>query len=366
MCRRAVRSAAALLSAGLLAGCAPQTVAFDPTRPVERSGLMGAVFKQDGKVVDRGSLRDGLEANEEADRYMDRSRAATIPAYILAAVGGGMMGWAIGASTAPDEDVDSTLLGGGAGVAAGGLLLAVFADSQAGKAVDAHNASLAAATAACSGKGRIEPAEGFTPSRSPDFPEYVSIDGRSTIGLSALHRGDQALGALAKHVHDALDEDEYERVSEAREFTSGRTPGVLRIFRREGPPRELIHLWVFVGDECAYELRAETDEEAYEDYLERLLAMARSFHESEDAGEGEGAGEGEREGAGEGEREGAGEDGADAAAPAVPETVQVPRLEATDGAADPATPSGAPTGEGPSGPEEVDRGADAGPAPATP
>jgi hypothetical protein len=118
-----------------LGGCAGvRQPPYDPSSPVELDG-----YKQEGRAVDRVTLRDGLLKEDGSKELVQKSQAIAIPATILAGTGGALVGWPLGEAAAGESDPHWVLAGVGGGVIAVGAALAFWADAVFEDAVKAHN-----------------------------------------------------------------------------------------------------------------------------------------------------------------------------------------------------------------------------------
>jgi hypothetical protein len=124
-----------LLIAVALGGCAANRLPpYDPSKPVEIDG-----YKQEGRAIDPESLKDGLLKEDGSKELVEKSQAISVPALILAGVGGALIGWPLGEAASGSSDPTWVLAGVGGGVAAAGIGLGLWADAAFRDAVKTHN-----------------------------------------------------------------------------------------------------------------------------------------------------------------------------------------------------------------------------------
>jgi hypothetical protein len=112
---------------------------MNPNQPVEiRDG-----YRQDGQRVEPESLLETLKSEPEAAPAVHRAQALATVATILAAVGGGLVGWPLG-EAAGGSKPHWALAGAGGGAIVVGIPLAIWADSSMQSAVRSHNDWVAA------------------------------------------------------------------------------------------------------------------------------------------------------------------------------------------------------------------------------
>ena len=117
-----------------LGGCvAAQRPPYYSQSPVELDG-----YKQGGRAIDRNSLKEGLLKEEGSKELVEKSQAVAIPALILGAAGGALIGVPLG-EAASGQDPHWVFAGVGGGVAAAGIALGFWADAIFEDAVKVHN-----------------------------------------------------------------------------------------------------------------------------------------------------------------------------------------------------------------------------------
>lgn len=104
--------------------------------PIEVSGGM---YKQNGKPLDGRDMLKKLERHPAASDELHGYRALSTGGMVLAAVGGGLIGWPLGqAATDVDPNWELAAIGGGLALVA--LILGVVADHKVSNAVETYNA----------------------------------------------------------------------------------------------------------------------------------------------------------------------------------------------------------------------------------
>lgn len=126
----------------LLSSCAGEP--FRPGKPVEITGnAFTREYVQDGQNISRYSLLEHLRSDEATRGKAESSQALGIFATVPAGVGGGMIGYGLGRSSASNQ---GTMIGVGAGLVALGLGLAILAEDRFQESIDIYNARLRAAS----------------------------------------------------------------------------------------------------------------------------------------------------------------------------------------------------------------------------
>jgi hypothetical protein len=134
-CMNATKTGFLIVMGAALGGCAGvRQPPYDPSSPVDLDG-----YKQQGRAVDRDSLKEGLLKEDGSKELVEKSRAVAIPAQILAGAGGALVGWPLGEAAGGSRDPHWVLAGVGGGVAAVGIALGFWADAIFEDAVKAHN-----------------------------------------------------------------------------------------------------------------------------------------------------------------------------------------------------------------------------------
>lgn len=133
--------AASMLSIGLAGGCVRRSPGGDPNAPIEiRNGALGRTYLQEGKKLDRARLLRVLGAGSADVRAeLEGQRAAEALSIVGGAVGGGLIGWPLGALTRGDSD-QVFLIPIGASLATVALVIGAKADSRLHRAVLLHSA----------------------------------------------------------------------------------------------------------------------------------------------------------------------------------------------------------------------------------
>ncbi len=112
------------------------------TKPIEVVSVFGGhYFKQEGNRLSQNDVLQLMESNKEAYALMKKSKANNTWALILGGIGGGLIGWPLGASIA-GGDAQWELAAVGAGFVIGAIPLVSSAKKKAKKAVDLYNGGL--------------------------------------------------------------------------------------------------------------------------------------------------------------------------------------------------------------------------------
>ena len=105
----------------------------------------GNKFYQNGKEYNFNEVVQLMKKNQEAYDLIRQSRSNTTLAGVIGFIGGGLMGWPIGAAIAGKE-MDWAVFGAGVAVTAVSIPIALSGDRKLKKAVEVWNASLAVST----------------------------------------------------------------------------------------------------------------------------------------------------------------------------------------------------------------------------
>jgi hypothetical protein len=130
-------SAPAVLLASFMVACATGKN-LDTSRPVE---IKDGMYRQGGQPVLVPDLEDKLAEHPAAGPELSGYKAKKWTAWILASVGGSLVGWNLGDNLTKTgkKNWTPTLVGAGAVVVA--MPLALMADGQMRSAVNAYNSS---------------------------------------------------------------------------------------------------------------------------------------------------------------------------------------------------------------------------------
>jgi hypothetical protein len=121
-----------------LACAGPQLAKLDPSRTIETDDG----YRQDGKALDAADMTEKLSAEPASAPHVSRARTLSTISMILAAAGGALVGWPIGAKIGGDPNPKWGLAAAGGAVILVSVPLALWGSSSLGSAVDAHNAQL--------------------------------------------------------------------------------------------------------------------------------------------------------------------------------------------------------------------------------
>jgi len=101
----------------------------------------GYKYSQNGNQMTMNDLVRTMEPNKEAYNLIKKAQSNNTLATIIGAVGGGLIGWPIGAAIA-GGDANWTLAGIGAGLIVIGIPISSSANKKAKQAVELYNSSL--------------------------------------------------------------------------------------------------------------------------------------------------------------------------------------------------------------------------------
>jgi hypothetical protein len=151
---RSVVVAAVLFSMGCVRKTGPDVHHYDPSRPINRTHEL----RQDGKLVNRKEVEEGLLFESAARRYVKRGRTWSTVSLVFASAGGFLIGWPIGEAIVRSPDPNWELAAVGGGIATLSFLLIPVAVGNYNHAIDAHN-ELVGPTQVSFGDGkfRLEP-----------------------------------------------------------------------------------------------------------------------------------------------------------------------------------------------------------------
>lgn len=113
-------------------------VKLDPSRLIER----GNGYQQGGRDLDAEDMVEKLSQEPAAAPHVRRSQTLSTIALILAAAGGGLVGWPVGSKLGGDDDPPWELAYTGAGAVLLAVPLMLWGVSSFDRAVDAHNSAL--------------------------------------------------------------------------------------------------------------------------------------------------------------------------------------------------------------------------------
>jgi hypothetical protein len=121
---------------------------MDVRAPVEVSGgYLARSFSQHGASIDRGDMVTRLEDNPEAADLVGASQTKQTIAVIIGAIGGGLVGWPIGAALAGNDDPPWVLAAIGGGLIVVSIPIDVWGDADLVEAVEVHNRQVSTAVA---------------------------------------------------------------------------------------------------------------------------------------------------------------------------------------------------------------------------
>jgi hypothetical protein len=121
-------------------GCAatPKRVRMDADRPIETDHG----YRQGGQLLESSDMLDKLAKERDSAPHVQRARALTTVAVILAAAGGALVGWPLGQKIGGNQSPTWELAYAGAGAIVVAIPLEICALSSVNSAVQAHNSVL--------------------------------------------------------------------------------------------------------------------------------------------------------------------------------------------------------------------------------
>jgi hypothetical protein len=127
-----------------LACAAPQLVKMDPSRSIETDDG----YQQSGKTLDPEDMTEKLSQEPAAAEHVSRARTLSTISLILAAAGGALVGWPVGAKIGGQANPPWALAYAGGGAILVSIPFALWGASSMSSAVDAHNGQVESATRA--------------------------------------------------------------------------------------------------------------------------------------------------------------------------------------------------------------------------
>lgn len=122
------------------------SVSFCYAQKIESEKVFGGYkYIQNGKNLTLKEMVQLMENNQPAFELIKKAKSNQSTANVLAAIGGGLIGWPIGTAIG-GGDANWTLAGIGAGIVAIALPISSGAAKKANQAVDIYNASLTSTT----------------------------------------------------------------------------------------------------------------------------------------------------------------------------------------------------------------------------
>lgn len=100
-------------------------------------------FIKEGTTYQMGDLKNLVATNNEAFKYADNADFLNAYASVLGGIGGGLIGWPLGAALAGGEPMWGLAIAG-VGTLSVGLVLDFFAKKNARRAVEVYNNGLKA------------------------------------------------------------------------------------------------------------------------------------------------------------------------------------------------------------------------------
>jgi hypothetical protein len=118
-------------------GCHPAelTQPYDPSKIIETD----RGYRQDGHLLSSNDLWKKLEQEPGVGGHVRRAEVLELTSGITAAVGGGLIGWPIGAAAGGAADPHWELAAIGGGVLAVSIAIGVWGASSRQKAISVHN-----------------------------------------------------------------------------------------------------------------------------------------------------------------------------------------------------------------------------------
>jgi hypothetical protein len=118
-------------------------------RPIDIDhGFFAARYKQGGRPIDPGDMRDRLEQNPESASDVKRAKVVGTIGVILGGIAGGLIGWPIGQKLAGEQHPLWPLAYAGAVTFAVAIPFGVWSDASLDSAVEKHNHHQAASGSA--------------------------------------------------------------------------------------------------------------------------------------------------------------------------------------------------------------------------
>lgn len=117
-------------------------IAFSNAQKIEMEKVFGGYkYTQNGSRMTMNDLVKTMETNEQAFYLIKKAQSSNTIASIIGFVGGGLIGWPIGAAVA-GRDANWTLAGIGAGLVVIGIPISLNANKKTKQAVKLYNESL--------------------------------------------------------------------------------------------------------------------------------------------------------------------------------------------------------------------------------
>lgn len=128
------------LCASLVFGCAgnQKLARMNSNLPIETEHG----YQQGGSELDPKDMKDKLRTEPESASHVQRAEVLGMLAIVLAAAGGGLVGWPLGDKAAGEEHPNWELAYAGGGAIAVSIPLAIWSGDSLNRAVKAHNRSL--------------------------------------------------------------------------------------------------------------------------------------------------------------------------------------------------------------------------------
>jgi hypothetical protein len=132
--------AVAVIACVITAGCAPQLPKLNTGAPIEkRSAFLGTRYEQGGEVIDNDDMIAKLREQPGPGEQLSGYTFLATTSVLLAAIGGGLVGWPLGEAIAGKEDPLWALAAVGGGLIVVSIPFGIVASNKLENAVDAYN-----------------------------------------------------------------------------------------------------------------------------------------------------------------------------------------------------------------------------------
>jgi hypothetical protein len=129
-----------MLAVLLIPACVATLPEMSPYSEIQKKpGFLGKSYEQNGHSIDRSDMLEKLDREPVASEALSGYGALAPISWVLAAAGGGLIGWPLGVAAAGGDNPPWAAAGVGAATLVVGLVLAAIADNKVESAVDAHN-----------------------------------------------------------------------------------------------------------------------------------------------------------------------------------------------------------------------------------